>query len=98
MEFRLTDTEAEKLSKFIKEVDEEVIKHQLRELTFEEQTDSVTKLFQESCKRHIEATGKPYAGASGGSLTYMFTPTSLGLITKVEYFGKEKTLTDFDDW
>lgn len=42
----------------------------------------------------------PYYGASGGSLTYMFTPTSLGLVIKVEH-GLTKNvldLTDYESW
>ena len=29
---------------------------------------------------------------------FSFTPTSLGMITKVKYFGKTIDLTDYDDW
>ncbi len=38
-------------------------------------------------------------GAIGGKLTYMFTPTSLGVITKVRCScGNEKCISDFTDW
>lgn len=38
-------------------------------------------------------------GAIGGRLTYMFTPTSLGVITKVKCAcGEEIDLTDTDLW
>ena len=38
-------------------------------------------------------------GAIGGSLTYKFTPTSIGLITKVKCVcGAEVDLTDYKSW
>lgn len=38
-------------------------------------------------------------GAIGGRLTYLFTPTSLGLITKVRCAcGKTVDLTDYESW
>lgn len=46
--------------------------------------------------------GYPYGGAIGGGLTYQFTPTSIGLITKVIYgegeHRHELDLTDYDSW
>lgn len=43
---------------------------------------------------------KPYYGATGGVLTYCFTPTSLGLVTVVKhgYTKEEIDLTDYDSW
>lgn len=47
---------------------------------------------------------QPYLGAIGGALTYEFTPTGLGIITKVTFCkglpGHEATvdLTDYDEW
>lgn len=39
------------------------------------------------------------SGAIGGRLSFIFTPTSLGVITSVKCAcGKEKTLTDFNEW
>lgn len=42
----------------------------------------------------------PYNGAIGGSLTYHFTPTSLGVVKKItdSKTGKELDLTDYDSW
>jgi hypothetical protein len=38
-------------------------------------------------------------GAIGGRLTYCFTPTSLGSVTKVKCAcGEEVDLTDYDAW
>lgn len=42
---------------------------------------------------------KQYTGAIGGGLTFSFTPTSLGLITKVRYLDKEELdLSDYESW
>ncbi len=39
------------------------------------------------------------SGAIGGRLSFIFTPTSLGVITIVKCAcGEEKTLTNFNEW
>lgn len=42
----------------------------------------------------------PYYGASGGNLTYEFTPTSIGLAVRVRHSGTGEVLdlTDYDSW
>lgn len=42
----------------------------------------------------------PYSGATGGSITYSFTPTSLGIVTIVTdgLTGESIDLTDYDSW
>lgn len=42
--------------------------------------------------------GFPYEGAIGGGVTYSFTPTSLGTVTKVTSWGHELDLTEYGDW
>ena len=44
--------------------------------------------------------GEPYYGACGGSLTYMFTPTSLGLCVSVRHAitNEEINLTNYEEW
>lgn len=44
--------------------------------------------------------GYPYTGAAGGQFTFMFTPTSIGVICKVRdaVTGEEVDLTDYDHW
>jgi hypothetical protein len=44
--------------------------------------------------------GYPYAGVSGGSLTYEFTPTSIGEILYVSYyrFPDKLDVTDYETW
>ena len=42
--------------------------------------------------------GYPYTGATGGDLTYLITPTSIGVIIKVRYNPTTEIidLTDYD--
>jgi len=42
----------------------------------------------------------PYYGAIGGSLTYSFTPTALGVVIKVTHGYTNETLdvTDYENW
>lgn len=41
----------------------------------------------------------PYTGAIGGGLTYQFSPTSLGMVTKVIWYtGETLDVTDYDEW
>lgn len=44
--------------------------------------------------------GYPYGGAAGGSLTYSFTPTSLGVSVKVHnaHTGESIDLSDYENW
>ncbi len=45
------------------------------------------------------AGDSPYAGACGGSLTYEFTPTGLGVAVWVRCMcGEKGECTDFDLW
>ena len=45
-------------------------------------------------------SGYPYAGVSGGSLTYEFTPTSIGMLLHVSYyrFSDKLDVTDYENW
>lgn len=37
--------------------------------------------------------------AIGGAFTYMFTPNSLGIIVRIQYWnGQEINLTNYDSW
>ena len=44
--------------------------------------------------------GYPYSGTIGGTLTYSFTPTSLGvtIIVTDAHTGASINLTDYENW
>ena len=47
----------------------------------------------------MDDMGRLPQGASGGALTFKFTPTNLGMVIKVECAcGSEGDLTDYDEW
>jgi hypothetical protein len=48
----------------------------------------------------VEHPGEAYYGCSGGALTYMFTPTNLGLVVEVKNNMTDEVinLTDYDEW
>jgi len=43
---------------------------------------------------------EPYYGAIGGSITYSFTPTSLGVVVTVKHGATEAELdvSNYDEW
>ncbi|GEM_PF-1496648 len=46
-----------------------------------------------------QRTGRKKTGAIGGSITYCFTPTSLGTMMAIKCAcGKNKNITDYDSW
>jgi hypothetical protein len=57
---------------------------------------------QQEAKLKLWLQDLPYAptGAAGGRFTYLFTPTSLGVILEVRdnALGKSLNLTDYDSW
>lgn len=68
----------------------------------DEQTEAVSKWKKEhECSLRTDDHGikrERYAGAIGGATTYQFTPTGLGMITKVICgCGAEIDVTD-DNW
>jgi hypothetical protein len=84
--FHLTPAESEKACKFIEEQDAKVV---------EKQKES-TVAFIKGCAEE----GIAYYGATGGAYSYIFTPTSIGLVTVIRnnMTKEELTLTDFGDW
>jgi hypothetical protein len=54
---------------------------------------------KKECKFFQNEDGIEQCGAIGGRLTYSFTPTGLGVITKIQCAcGAEIDLTDVEDW
>lgn len=70
-------------------------KNSINERLIEEQR---TKMSEEDFEMLTENGKYPYMGAIGGGVTYKFTPTSLGVITVVEYGGESIDLTEYDMW
>ncbi len=95
MQFQITQEEWAKIGKWLlEEVYPPVVEHQLKD------PDTAAQLFPDE----DGVIRRPYTGAIGGGLTYEFTPTGLGTVTRVTW-GKgcgewEKTLdvTDYDLW
>ena len=86
--FGLNRNETETLNAWVKEMDGKALERQRENMTPEE--------------FNMRTLGGryPYGGASGGCLTYSFTPTSLGMVTKVTHAltGETLDLTDYEDW
>lgn len=45
----------------------------------------------------VNETGHPYYGAIGGEVSYIFTPTSIGVILSVKHSGTKAELSFYDD-
>jgi hypothetical protein len=58
------------------------------------------KVMESQKGTEVEHSGEAYYGCSGGSVTYMFTPTTLGLVVKVQnnMTGEIIDLTDYESW
>jgi hypothetical protein len=83
--FTLNDVEEKALKDFLEQRDKEVLEQQRK--TLGDDFDFLTM------------GGKhPYHGATGGGLTYRYTPTSIGAIVEVTYCGVSKDITDYNSW
>ena len=87
-QFTITSEDDQKINKWLKEVVYPPIVAQQRK-----NPDVAHLLFELD-----DGTVVPYEGAIGGGLTFMFTPTSLGIITQVKYKDQTLDLTDYDMW
>lgn len=88
MQFQITDEQVRKISAWQQEVSAKVIEQQRKSMSPEDFS-------------MLTMDGKyPYYGASGGGLTFSFTPTSLGCVVKVTeaLTGEELDITDYEDW
>ena len=87
--FELTQEQNTKLDTWVKEQDLKAIENQ--RATFKNPSEFIVQCWDD---------GYPYTGAIGGGLTYEFTPTSLGLVTKVKYGLSEEEidLSDYENW
>jgi len=87
--FELDAEQMTKLKAWAEQQDQIALEQQKRDLT-------VKSAFVAACHE----AGHPYYGATGGVLTYSFTPTSLGVIAKVchGWTEAEIDLTDYESW
>lgn len=61
--------------------------------------DREAAAFIEWDKAHTEVCPMRYHGSIGGRITYVFAPTSLGLVMKVNCAcGEEIDLTHYEEW
>lgn len=88
--FFLDDEQVVKLGSWIAEQDANAVAAQ------KANPPDVPRDLLESCWE----LGYPYGGAIGGSLTYSFTPTSLGVVVKVTNSHTKESidLTEYGDW
>lgn len=87
MKFELTDKQKLQLGDWLHDVYPKIIATQ--KLCIKE-----PNLIAQSCWDN----GFPYEGATGGGLTYNFTPTSIGVIVTVDYHIYNLDLTDYESW
>jgi len=61
---------------------------------------NLTKEQMEKLNKWLESNPPVARGAIGGSITYSFTPTSLGVVVKVknDLSGAEIDLTEYENW
>jgi hypothetical protein len=95
--FEVTSEQSSKIRAWTEEQDALVV---------EAQKTKILALIQDPAtdeKKKVELEAKldllPYYGAIGGSVTYCFTPTSLGIVLKVRHTnGAELNVSDYDEW
>ena len=46
----------------------------------------------------VRAKNPEWRTAIGGAETFSFTPTSIGVVVKVDYLGESIDLTDYESW
>lgn len=92
MQFGLTEEQEKKLSIWVTEIRDKAIEKQKQEI-------KETNEFYSTYKQCWEL-GFPYSGTIGGSLTYSFSPTSIGdvVVVKDSHTGEEIDLTEYDMW
>jgi hypothetical protein len=64
----------------------------------DEDEKEIREWMEEVEKQRLASGLDNYAGASGGSTTYIITPTSIGVIVEVEHFGVRKDFSHVEDW
>jgi len=92
MRFEVTAAQHAKVERWNREQDALVLARQRDAIKREGPRDAFTA--------REAAEGRPYYGAAGGSLTYCFTPTGVGINLTVRHNGTGAALdvTDYESW
>jgi len=92
--FNLSAAESQKFVEWREAVNKRAAEKQL-EASAKRGADALSET-----KRLQKMSRGPYTGAIGGSVTFSFTPTTIGTVAKVKesITGEELVLTDFSDW
>lgn len=108
MQFVLNADQLARLAQWNKEQNQAVLARQRERMTPAQCIEQAAVNYQvpEQLLRSIllkenGGMGKcPYGGAIGGSLTYSFTPTSLGTVVQVKHglSGETLDLSDYENW
>lgn len=90
--FELDEQQKKKLAEWVEKQNQFAIEKQKESISESDPSYSTAQEYWKS--------GYPYTGAIGGGLTYCFSPTGLGIVTKVQYSltDEEIDLTDYDEW
>lgn len=93
--FSIDDNQQKKLDAWLKEQTKAACDIQIARLECKASKTVDDQIKIEMCKK-----GTPYYGAIGGSITYQFTPTGLGVICKVihNFTKAEIDITDYENW
>jgi hypothetical protein len=88
MKFELTPEQNARVTKWLKETVYPAVIEKQRA------TIKIPHSFAQECWD----AGYPWEGASGGGLTYNFTPTSIATIETVQYGEFKLDVTAYEDW
>lgn len=92
--FKISEEQLKLINEWLKEQDLEAV--EIQKWQFEEHPEfTPSEMYLSSWE-----VGYPYGGATGGIVTYSFTPTSLGVVVKVRHAitGNILDVTDYDNW
>lgn len=86
--FQLNQKQTQQINEWLSKMDEQALASQKEKMTLQD------------FEYYTQGGKYPYSGAIGGSVTYSFTPTSIGTVIKVnhELTGNVLDVTDYDMW
>lgn len=86
--FKLDQKQIQQLNEWLSKMDEQAL------------ASEKAKMTPQDFEFNTQGGKYPYSGSIGGSVTYCFTPTSIGTVIKVkhELTGNVLDVTDYDMW